>query len=484
MDNHCYVNPIYGPVFSQGNISSGHYQTIISTNPSSVYDTENVMLPSPEYGAKELNHYTPQQQEGATSMLYTTQIPSPTNFGINPGNFIKHEISICPQNEFKPECYSHDELNMVEAQKFHGSPSNYFEKNFNLPEIPYPPTPTTPHNEKYLSEGFPITTTSTAININPSFNPATFVTLSQQAEMLYEQGYHYLHVEKPRNAILAFTHFASAANLGSKRGKHQLAYCLQHDEKAAVEKYLEIVDVDPPNAATLCQLGICFQMGIGVEADASRAIQYYERAVFMGHIDAMFNLAYCLRYGIGTTADHDRACDLYYRMAQLGDPQGMKLLGNCKSAGIGTLKNEIEALEWFRRSSESDIYWGGKLQYALYLLKDVCSVQNYVLAFNLVRTVCEDFPSCPGPIKVLLGRFYHFGIGCQVDLEKALYWYEKALRSYHMQLCSVQECEVLINDIHSRQFQNSTISIPMFSKGVGDEHVVIGESIGRANESY
>ncbi|CAI2162175.1 8455_t:CDS:2 [Funneliformis geosporum] len=488
MNNQRYVNSVYDPVFSQGNISSGHYQTIITANPSTFYDTENVMLPSPEYGAKELGDYTHQQpltQQGdATSMLYASQIPSPTNLG----NFIKQEVSICPRNEFKPECYSsHGELDMViisQAQKFQGSQSNYFEKNFDIPEIPYPPTPTTPHNEKYLPEGFPITTTSTEININPSFNTTTLVTLSQQAEMFYEQGHYYLHVEKPRDPFLAFSHFANAANLGSKRGKHQLAYCFQHGIGVAVEIYLEIVDVDPPNAATLCQLGICFQMGIGVEADASRAIKYYERAVFMGHIDAMFNLAYCLRYGIGTQADHERACDLYYRMAQLGDPQGMKLLGNCKSAGIGTIKNDNEALEWFRRSSESDNYWGGKLQYALYLLQDVCTVQNYVEAYNLIRTICEDFPSCPGPIKVLLGRFYNFGIGCHVDLEKALHWYERALRSYHMQLCFVQECELLINNIRSRQYQNSIIPIPMFSKGVGEEHVVIGEGIGYAEESY
>jgi len=168
-------------------------------------------------------------------------------------------------------------------------------------------------------------------------------------------------------------------------------------------------------------------------------------------------------------------------MSELGDPQGMKFLGNCKSIGIGTVKNESEALEWFRRSSESDIYWGGKMQYALYLLKDVGTVPNYVQAFNLVRDVCENFPSCPGPNKVLLGRFYHFGIGCQVDLEKALYWYERALQSNYMQLCSVQECKILIGDIR-RQFQNSTM--PMFLKDAENEHVIIGEGIVREDGNY
>src|SRR2546430_6091285 len=163
----------------------------------------------------------------------------------------------------------------------------------------------------------------------------------------------------------------------------------------------------------------------------------------------MFNLAYCLRYGLGTPVDYKRAYELYYRLAELGDPQGMKLLGNCKSAGIGTVKDENGALEWFRRSSESNIYWGGKMQYALHLLKGINTVPNHIEAFNLIRTVCENFPLCPGPNKLLLGRFYHFGIGCQIDLEKALYWYERALRSYYMPLCSVDRKSTRLNSSHS-----------------------------------
>jgi TPR repeat protein len=190
----------------------------------------------------------------------------------------------------------------------------------------------------------------------------------------------------------------------------------------------------------------------------------------------MFNLAYCLRYGIGTPVDYKRAHDLYYCLAELGDPQGMKLLGNCMFMGIGTVKDENGALEWFRRSSESDIYWGGKMQYALHLLKGINTIPNHFEAFNLIQTVCVNFPLCPGPNKLLLGRFYHFGIGCQADLEKALYWYERALRSYYMPPCSVQECEMLINDVHNRQFQSSTM---MLLKGSGSENVIIDEGVGQ-----
>ncbi|RGB37808.1 hypothetical protein C1646_665884 [Rhizophagus diaphanus] len=490
MGSQCYVNSECGSVFSQENISSSHFQAIDTTNVNTF--STGIIYPSPVYEPKELNAYTPFknshqplqiQQEDTASTLYPTQMSTSTI------NLIKTEeevsLSVYPQNEYKPEytsqCFgSQNEFGMFVisegmghlTQRFHVSPVN---QNY----IACPPTPTTPHtpyNENFFPEVFP-TTPPADINM---FNPETLLAFSQQAEHFYDQGHYFLHVANPRNAYLAFSYFAYAANLGSQRGKHQLAYCLQHgigvvkDEKKAVKIYLEIASADPPNAATLCQLGICFQMGIGVEVDASRAVQCYERAVHMRHRDAMFNLAYCLRLGLGTPVNHKRAYELYYHLAELGDPQGMKLLGNCKMSGIGTEKDEIGALEWFRRSSESDIYWGGKMQYALHLLKGINTVPNYVEAFNLVNTVCENFPSCPGPNKLLLGRFYHSGTGCQVDLEKAFYWYEKALRSYYMPSCHVQECEMLINDIRNRQFQNSMI----FLKGVGNENGIIDEDIG------
>ncbi|CAG8689255.1 10985_t:CDS:1 [Dentiscutata erythropus] len=173
----------------------------------------------------------------------------------------------------------------------------------------------------------------------------------------------------------------------------------------------------------------------------------------------MFNLAYCFRHGIGTPIDYQYAYNLYLRLAKSGDPQGMKFVGNCNFAGIGTPKNDDEALKWFHRSSEFDCYWGGKMEYALLLFEKAMSdiglgytfdpfAQNFVEAFHLIREVCDNFPSCPGFNKLMLGKFYHMGFGCQRDLQKALDCYRMALDSYFMTTSLKQECESLINDIY------------------------------------
>ncbi|CAJ0750699.1 21982_t:CDS:2 [Entrophospora sp. SA101] len=292
--------------------------------------------------------------------------------------------------------------------------------------------------------------------MNTQIHPE-FATLNQ-AETLNQQGQYLLHNAKPRKPRIAFECFFIAANFGSQKGKHQVAYCLQHgfgvpkNETKAVELYLEIANSGNPISASLCQLGICFQMGIGVQADATRAIDYYERAVHMGNQDAMFNLAYCLRYGVGTAVDNKRAYNIYLQLAHLGDPQGMKFVGNCKLLGLGTNRDKKEAIEWFKCSSKSDIYWGGRVEYALNLLNDGTSVntlQNRREAFELLRSVCESFPTSPGPIKLLLVKCFHFSIGCQEDYIKALYWYQEAIKSHFMPLYAIRECHYLIGQVQN-----------------------------------
>ncbi|CAG8441556.1 2744_t:CDS:2 [Diversispora eburnea] len=414
--------------------------TVYSIFPSENVPTNNKLMQSvtPPVTAtssffdstKQLDMYSlnpqPTLQENTASTLYSSQY-----------NFTENFLKPCPSNGFKTEYYDNnlifipEELDTKKESKF-ATTNNYL----------YPLTPTSP---KFVPNVLPIVTSDSIID------------LSQQADYYYEQGQYFLHSVKPQNPFLAFSCFLKAANLGLTRAKHQVAYCLQHglgvdkDEKKAVKIYLELVELNPPSSASFCQLGICFQMGIGVEVDESRAVNYYEQAVHLG-TDAMFNLAYCLRYGLGTTIDHCRAFNLYIQLAELGDPQGMKFVGNCKSAGIGTNKDEMEALKWYHRSSKNNYYWGGKMKYALSLIDGTVIIPpNYDEAFRLIKEVCENFPSCPGPGKMLLGQFYHFGVGCQQNLQKALYWYERALQSYFMSISFVQECKSLIGDIKIHQ---------------------------------
>ncbi|CAG8519684.1 10432_t:CDS:2 [Scutellospora calospora] len=185
--------------------------------------------------------------------------------------------------------------------------------------------------------------------------------------------------------------------------------------------------------------------------DPFQAFKSFMAAAKLGSQRAKHQVAYCYQHGIGVN-------NLYLLLAERDDPQGMKLAGDCNYIGIGTPKDIQKALEWYRRSSKYDFYWGGKFQYALVLYKRAISTLEsgyhdnatplFVEVFHLILQICENFPNCPGPIKLKLGIFYHFGIGCPKDFQKALYWYERASKGLLMSMPSIQECDSLINDIH------------------------------------
>ena len=55
-----------------------------------------------------------------------------------------------------------------------------------------------------------------------------------------------------------------------------------------------------------CNLGICMEQGIGVEADPRQAFWLYQQAVEMGSLSAVCNLGVCYEQGIGTTSDQKK----------------------------------------------------------------------------------------------------------------------------------------------------------------------------------
>ncbi|CAG8522704.1 5563_t:CDS:2 [Ambispora leptoticha] len=304
-------------------------------------------------------------------------------------------------------------------------------------------------------------TISSMSSINTSQSMSATIIDSQdsreeQAESLYQQGHFFLHYATPRKPELAFAKFTAASALGSLAAKHQQAYCLQHgvgvekDEKKAVSIYSKLCAEPNPMAASLNQLGICYHLGIGVEIDEERAVTCYKRAAELGNQDAMFNYAYCLRRGTNTQQDNEKAYSIYVKLAEMGDLQGMKLAGNCKAIGLGTTASYEEALDLFKKASESDTYWGAKSQYAIYLLNGIGTEPDHVKAFQILSETCDRWPCVPGTIKILLGRCYHFGVGVGQDLDAALYWYERALRSYGMSMSLVDECEFLIKDVREK----------------------------------
>ncbi|HCO62989.1 MAG TPA: hypothetical protein DIT49_06325, partial [Clostridiales bacterium] len=57
----------------------------------------------------------------------------------------------------------------------------------------------------------------------------------------------------------------------------------------------------------MCNLGLCYEQGEGLEQDASKAVECYLQAAQQGHPPAQTNLAVCYLHGSGVGQDFSAA---------------------------------------------------------------------------------------------------------------------------------------------------------------------------------
>ena len=78
----------------------------------------------------------------------------------------------------------------------------------------------------------------------------------------------------------------------------------------------------------VCELGLCYEMGAGLEEDKAQAVRWYTRAAELGYAPGQCNLGCCYLTGIGVEEDDVQAVRwLTGRGAGLSRAQ--RLLGCC-----------------------------------------------------------------------------------------------------------------------------------------------------------
>jgi TPR repeat protein len=139
----------------------------------------------------------------------------------------------------------------------------------------------------------------------------------QDAEALYTRGFDYEYDKDMRHALIWYRR---AAELG--------------------------------HAVAMFNIGLCHELGSGVEQDMEQAINWYIKAAEHGHVLAQFNIAVCYEYGEGVVKDMEQAAKWYHKAAEHGDETSQISLGDFYFNGIGVAKDMIKAVEWYRRAAE------------------------------------------------------------------------------------------------------------------------------------
>jgi TPR repeat protein len=159
----------------------------------------------------------------------------------------------------------------------------------------------------------------------------------------------------------------------------------------------------------------------------------YEDAQQRGYVAAVYNLGVMYDLGLGIDADQERANDLFKRAAQQGFPLAMYTLAlRYRSGTKGIPRDDTQAYEWFAKASESGLTEATvEVGEALWYGKGVQSGRNPRRAIDALQRASE---AGSNQAKYLLGLHYFYGSnsgdddpnGVREDNALALIWLGRA----------------------------------------------------------
>ena len=234
------------------------------------------------------------------------------------------------------------------------------------------------------------------------------------------------------------------------------------DAEKAFELVSEAVkDPDAPARAWRV-LADCYYSGFGTLPDGKKMIEALEKAVAKGNFESLSRMGYCYEFGINVKADMKKALSCYERAAKAGLPAAMLKYGDMIAAGEVEGKGTNDALVWIEKSAIEDcpeaLYrlgtWklcgvgtkkdpefaaelftrGAQLEHLncqyelgmLFLQKDGPIAKDEKAAFFWFnRAASRGNPHAQRQLAVC----YENGIGCDIDLEKALALYLEAAQN-------------------------------------------------------
>lgn len=186
------------------------------------------------------------------------------------------------------------------------------------------------------------------------------------------------------------------------------------------------------NIRAIANLGMCYQLGRGVEKDSVDAVRLYEKSIKDGNkvllsqrsensdnsaFDAML-VGNCYEEGIGVKKDFAKAADFYSKAAAKGSVEGMLQAGLCYLNS----KNNGKAIEYFEKgASKGNIsceYWAGKML-----------LGNMGVAPNRQQAVVYLLKAAEGGMPMAqteMGTLYAEGNGVTKNLQQSAEWHRKS----------------------------------------------------------
>ena len=171
------------------------------------------------------------------------------------------------------------------------------------------------------------------------------------------------------------------------------------DYEKAVSLYEMAADMGHRGSA--CNLGYCYQMGIGCKKNMHRAVHYYKAAAEEGSAAAKYNLGICYKQGGGVNVDFKRA---------------KELLTDSKDGGF-----EAQAEAVLRQMEQKKLE-----KFAQRLYAASCTVYRRGDVEEAIRLRVAAAKLGHSKSEFLIGCHFEFEDGLPKDMGKAREWYAKA----------------------------------------------------------
>lgn len=110
-------------------------------------------------------------------------------------------------------------------------------------------------------------------------------------------------------------------------------------------------------------IGVCYQMGLGIEMNRKECIKYYIKSYQEGFLIPCSNIGVCYQEGIQMEQNYEKAFHYYQLSANDRFCVGLSNLANCYYFGLGVERDRKKSFEFYSKAAEeghshSQIYCG------------------------------------------------------------------------------------------------------------------------------
>lgn len=212
------------------------------------------------------------------------------------------------------------------------------------------------------------------------------------------------------------------AQVGDIFAQNELADIVEGEEKFELLKE----SAEHGLARSMRELGLMYFWGWEdcVEENRAEAFKWFLRASELGLSDAIGDVGNLYRDGNGITQDINKAIEYYKKSIVRGCGWAAKCVADIYYTDGNGFTDYNEALEFYMKGAELND--ADSMNYVgLFYAKGDVVKENKFTAFNWFRKAAE-YGSIAGQSNLAI--YYKYGMGCDIDLEKAKEWALKAAK--------------------------------------------------------